>query len=297
MTPAQPGVLLSSQFLRQLEHLRLSSHHAVTEREGGDAPSHRHGASVEFADYRDYQPGDDYRSIDWTLAARLDRLFVRLFRAEENLRLELHIDTSTSMYFGRPTKADYAIQLAAALGYIALRNGDRVDVELFGRQAQARFGNTRGRQATAALFRFLGSAVNSGGTDINAVLRRASRATSGSGLALVISDLMDPAGYAQGLDALRSSGRQPIVIHLLSPEELLPEATGDFTWIDAETNASVDITVDTETLTLYRETLANWCDEIHAFCSSRRIPYYQVNTSTPLADLVLRSLRKGGLLA
>lgn len=289
--------LLDSRFLRQLERLRLSPRGALTEREMGDEPSRRHGASVEFADYREYQPGDDYRNIDWTLLARLDHLFVRLFQAEENLRLELYLDASTSMHFGHPSKAEYAARLAAALGYVALRNGDRVSASFFGEVPHSKFPNTRGRQATAALFRFLSERVDAGRTDVNSSLNRLAREANGSGIALVISDLMDPGGYEVGLDALVRMGRRVAVIHLLSPDELSPEATGDFEWIDSETNATVEISVDSETLALYRETLSRWLREIHAFCNSRHIAYFQVNTDTPIPDLVLRHLREGGLLS
>ncbi|HHT26566.1 MAG TPA: DUF58 domain-containing protein [Firmicutes bacterium] len=291
------GELLDNRFLRQLEHLRLVPGRAATRTDMGDVASRRLGTSVEFTDFREYQPGDDFRTIDWASLARLDKLFVRLFRADENLQLELHIDASISMEFGSPTKLAYAVQLAAALGFIALHHGDVVSASVFGRQPQQRFAPARGRQAIVRLFRFLTETQNSGGTDINAALGRLAKEGVGSGIAVVISDLLDSNGYAAGLDALLRSGRQVALIHLLSPAELNPATIGDFEWIDSETKESVELAVNTETLAVYRETLTAWLTEIRSYCHRRRISYFQVDTATPVDQLVLRHLRKGGLLA
>jgi uncharacterized protein (DUF58 family) len=289
-------VHLDPEFLRQLERVRFSPRWAITEREIGEHPSSRHGVSVEFADYREYQPGDDFRAIDWTLLARLDRLYVKLFRGEENLRLELQIDASTSMHFGHPTKLAYAIRLAAALGYVGLHRSHRVRAVFFGSQPYRLLPNARGRQAATSLFRFLAQGGDAGSTDINASLRQLALQSSSS-VTVLISDLLDPAGYASGLDALLRSGRRVAIIHLLSPEELNPEVSGEFEWLDAETAQTVEISVDRDTLALYQDTLSEWFAEIRTFCETRRIPYFHVATNAPLPDVVLRHLRQGGLLA
>ncbi len=293
---ASPGELLDTRFLQQLEKVRLAPGRSLTARELGDQASRRFGASVEFSDYRAYQPGDDYRTIDWTLLARLDRLFVRLFRAEENLRLEIFIDGSPSMHFARPTKVEFAARLAAAVGFIALRHGDRVSAAVFGQSPSKRYADTRGRTTTAELFRYLTGELTAAGTDLNRSLRRLAATGANNAVTLVLSDLLDPSGYESGLDALLQSGRRVCLIHLLSPEELRPDTAGDFAWIDAETSATVEISVDAHTLQLYREVLARWVEEIRHFCHSRRVDYYQVDTGTKVEDLVLKELRRGGLL-
>ncbi len=283
--------------MTRLERLRLSPRWDVTERESGEHMSSRYGASVEFADYREYHPGDDPRSIDWTLLARHDRWYVKLFRGEENLRLELHVDASTSMTFGHPTKLDYAVRLAAALGYVALHQGHWVRAAFFGHRPHRLLPPLRGKQGITRLFRFLAQAADAGPTDINGSLRQLAFQHRDSGIAVLVSDLMDPEGYASGVDALLMSSRQVVIIHLLSPEELQPEMIGHFEWVDAETGERVDISVDRDTLALYRETLSQWTAEIRAFCETRRIPYFRIATDRPLSDVVFRDLRQGGLLA
>src|SRR6188508_840230 len=116
--------LLSPQLLAQLERLELMSRKIFRGRMKGERRSKRKGQSVEFADFRNYVPGDDLRFIDWNLYARMDRLFLKLFLEEEDLHVYILIDASTSMEFGEPTKLQYAKQLAAALGYIGLTRAD-----------------------------------------------------------------------------------------------------------------------------------------------------------------------------
>ncbi|HHW09970.1 MAG TPA: DUF58 domain-containing protein [Firmicutes bacterium] len=289
--------LLDGDFLRQLDRLRLAPRRALTGREIGDQPSRRHGASVEFADYRPYQPGDDYRTIDWNLLARLDRLFVKLFQAEENWHLELIVDGSESMHFGRPAKIDFAVRLAAALGYIALKHGDRAGASFFGSHPGAAFTPSRGRTAWAALFHFLAMKDEVKGTDINHSLTRLALGGKGRTIAVLISDLLDPGGYEKGIKALLQAGRTLCLIHLLSPEEINPTLLGDLTLIDAEAGETLDLAVDAHTMKIYRETLQAWIKEIRTFCHKHGVDYYSVDTGGSLEDLVLRSLRQGGFLS
>src|SRR5712671_1369524 len=125
------GPILDSPFLKKLERLSLITRRPFAGQMKGEKRSVKRGSSVEFADYREYLPGDDLRYVDWNTAARLEKLFVKLFIEEEDLYLALLVDTSGSMDFGRPTKLHYAARVAAALGYIGLANYDRVSVAAF----------------------------------------------------------------------------------------------------------------------------------------------------------------------
>ncbi len=129
MPQAVTSTLLSPQVLAQLERLELVSRKVFRGRMKGERRSKRKGQSVEFADFRNYVPGDDLRFIDWNLYARLDKLFLKLFLEEEDLHFYVLIDTSLSMDFGEPTKLHYAKQLAAALGFVGLVRADRVKIE------------------------------------------------------------------------------------------------------------------------------------------------------------------------
>src|ERR1700710_1856689 len=127
-----PQTLLDPAFLKKLEALSLVSKRVFSGQTKGERRSTKRGSSVEFADFREYALGDDLRSVDWKAYGRLEKLFLKLFVEEEDLSLPLLIDTSGSMEFGTPlSKADYARRIAAALGYIALSEYDRVSVTGF----------------------------------------------------------------------------------------------------------------------------------------------------------------------
>src|SRR3954464_2860080 len=144
--------LLSPELLAQLERLELVSRKIFRGRMKGERRSKRKAQSVEFADFRQYVPGDDLRFIDWNLFARLERLYLKLFLEEEDLHFYALIDTSASMEFGEPTKLFFAKQLAAALGFIGLCRADRVKIESLGASNKKPGPVLRGR---ASLWRML----------------------------------------------------------------------------------------------------------------------------------------------
>ena len=121
-------MLLTPQFLKQLDPFYIRAKHAFRGKFRGERRSLNRGTGMEFADYRAYEPGDDLRHVDWNIYARLDRLFIKLFHTDEDLPLVLLIDNSRSMEFGSPTKLTRAKQIAAALGYIALAHADSVTI-------------------------------------------------------------------------------------------------------------------------------------------------------------------------
>src|SRR5919106_2783203 len=127
MPAAKP--LLDADFLTRLQRLEIVSKKVFVGKTKGERRSKRKGQSVEFADFRQYVPGDDLRFIDWNLFARMERLYLKLFLEEEDLHFYALVDASTSMDFGEPTKLQYAKQLAASLAFIGLCRADRVKVE------------------------------------------------------------------------------------------------------------------------------------------------------------------------
>ncbi len=123
--------LFDTDFLKKLELLRITSNRIYHGQGRGEHSTVKMGTSLEFSDYRNYQVGDDFRYIDWNIFSRLDRLFLKVFTAEEDLSIHILLDTSQSMTFGEPPKIDYAKRVAAALGYIGLSNLDRVGITTF----------------------------------------------------------------------------------------------------------------------------------------------------------------------
>ena len=120
--------LLTPELLRRLEQFQLLAARRAKSSAKGERRSRARGQSVEFADHRSYVPGDDFRYLDWNLFGRLDKLFLKLYEEERELPVRIFLDASESMTFGEPRKFDFARQVAAAIGYVALCGFDRVSV-------------------------------------------------------------------------------------------------------------------------------------------------------------------------
>jgi uncharacterized protein (DUF58 family) len=288
--------LLSPEFLLQLERLALLSRRAFRGRTRGERKSPRKGMSVEFSDYRPYGVGDDLRYVDWNIYGRLDRLYLKLFVDEEDLRLHLLLDGSASMSFGDPGKLRYAARLAAALGFVGLASHERVGVAVIRDRMAEGWSPARGRGQLLSLLEFAARLRGEGPTGLSEALVAYALRSREAGLAVLISDLLDPAGYERGLKALLERRFDVHVIHLLSPEEMNPVLAGDLRLTDAETGEMQDFTMDGEAMRGYRERLSEFLESAESFCRANEISYHRVATDTPVEELVLREL-KGLLLA
>lgn len=295
-------MILDEAFLRKLGQLSLAARRVRPGQTAGERRSTRRGASVEFADYRDYSRGDDLRRVDWNIYARLERPFVKLFEEEEDLAVHILLDGSASMDWGAAesggegNKWAYARRLAAALGYVALGAGDRLAVTVVRHSPAAKFGPLRGRGHALRLFEWLEGLSAGGVTDLNAALRTYAMSGGRPGLVILISDLFSPAGYVDGLTALAARGHECAVIHLLSPDEIDPPLGGDLRLIDVETEQAQEVTIDGGMQDLYRRRLDGWRDEVRAACRARGAHYLPLASNTPLEQTVLTGLRRQGIV-
>lgn len=278
-------------FLAQLERLSLLSRRAFRGSIKGERRSPRRGHSVEFADYRAYGHGDDLRYVDWNVYGRLDRLHVKLFVDEEDLCLHLLVDGSSSMRFGSPSKLDYALRAAAALGFVGLVNHERVGVGILRERASEGWPASRGRNQVVSLLDFLASVRPTGPTRLNEALGDYAARAREPGLAVLISDLLDPHGFEAGLRRLLERRYDVHVVHLLDPAEMNPDLAGDLRLEDAETGEVRDLTVDAETIRAYRERLSQFLQRVEGFCRAHEVGYHRVITDTPVEEFVVAQLR------
>jgi uncharacterized protein (DUF58 family) len=290
-TTTRAQELLSPDFLAQLERLALLSRRAFRGRVKGERRSPRKGISVEFSDYRPYGIGDDLRYVDWNIYGRLDRLYVKLFVDEEDLCLNILLDASASMAFGAPSKLAYGARLAAGLGFVGLVNLERVGVGVVRERLAEGASPARGRGQILPLIDFLSRVRPAGGTSLNEGLAAWGLRTREAGLAVLISDLMDPAGYERGLKTLLERRHDLHVIHLLAAEEMNPVWGGDLRLEDAETGETRDLTVDAEAMRVYRGRLRDFLERAEGFCRANEIGYHRVVTDTPVEEFMLRQLK------
>ncbi|WP_425614755.1 DUF58 domain-containing protein [Anatilimnocola sp. NA78] len=296
MSTVPPIPLLQPQLLAQLERLELISRKIFRGRMKGERRSKRKGQSVEFADFRNYVPGDDLRFIDWNLYARMDRLFLKLFLEEEDLHVYVLVDSSRSMDFGQPTKLEYAKQLAAALGYIGLTRADRVKIESLSTSHRTPGPVLRGRASVWRMVDHLNSIQPGENISLAQGIRNFCIRNQGKGILILISDLMDKTGYEQALKLLVAQQMDVYVLHVLSPEELNPEIKGDLRLVDAEDSDIAEVTVSRPLLDRYKRTLAAFVDGARDYCTRRGMNYVMTSTETPVEKLVGTYLRKRGLV-
>lgn len=289
--------LFDERFQKRLEYLSLVSRRVFTGRTRAERRSRRAGSGVEFADYRVYYPGDDYRQVDWNVYGRSERLVLRLQEQEEDLSVYLLLDCSGSMAFGSPRKLSYGKQLAAALAYVALNHLDRVSITALRDGVVQRLSPTRGRNRIFTVFEFLRPLTASGGTNLSDAIGAFAAQNKRRGVAVLISDLYDPAGFEQGINRLRYGRFEAHVVHLTDAADAAPELHGEVDLEDAETGETRQVTVTPRLLSRYAEAHAAYLERIHAFCRQKRVGLYTVDTRTPPDEAVLKLLRRGGLLS
>jgi uncharacterized protein (DUF58 family) len=287
--------LLEPALLRRLEALALQVRRAVSGQMGGERRSKRRGQSVEFADYRNYTPGDDFRLIDWNAYARLDRFMLRLFVAEEELPLSLFVDLSGSMDWGKPNKADTARQLAGAIAYVALAALDRVRLTVFAEGETSGGAPSRGRRAAATLFSRLQSFPAGGVTNYEKLVWPIGRQRPG--MTVLITDGLGESPLDPALTALQRAHQEGAVLQLLAPQELTPDWSGDARLRDAETGAEREFTATPLTQGSYVKALAQRTDEIERAAHRRGLRFARLSTSEPIDEMVQVTLRRIGLLA
>ena len=279
-------------FLRALEQLSLSVRRVARPGLNGDHRGLTRSNSAEFADYRSYSPGDDFRRIDWNLYGRIGQLFVRLAEAREDIQVHLLLDASRSMDYGNPNKLGYAKRITAALGYLALARLDAVSVATLASKASDRFGALRGKSRAMRLFSHLDAVNATGVTDLNAAMKHYADIVRPNGLVVLVSDLLATSGFKAGLERLRAARLEVTVLHILAPQELDPsEAEGDIELIDRETGEVVEVTLTDNTLRQYRQRLQTWIDEQEQVCHQLGVAYAQISTATPVENALLNDLR------
>ncbi len=297
VTPtAVESQLLSPQLLAQLERLELVSRKVFRGRMKGERKSKRKGQSVEFADFRQYVPGDDLRFIDWNLYARMERLYLKLFLEEEDLHFYALIDASTSMDFGEPTKLQYAKQLAASLGFIGLCRADRVKIESLGTSSRQPGPTLRGRASLWRMLDYLQGIEPGENVGLAEGVKNFCLRNTGKGILVLITDLMDKEGYEKALRFLVTQQMDVYLLHVLCPEELNPEIKGDLKLIDCEDEDVAEVTVSRPLLDKYKRTVAAFLDGAKDFCNRRGMSYLMTSTETPVETLVANYLRRRGLV-
>ncbi len=292
---SDPG-LLDPEFIARLEKLEIVSRKIFQGKMRGERRSKRRGESVEFADYRNYVIGDDLRFLDWNIYARLERLFLKLFLEEEDLHVNVLLDTSRSMHVGKPAKDRYARQIAASLAYIGLSNNDRVSLYAYADGLNYELAGLRGKRSIAKVFDFLTNVECAGASDLGRACKQFALRHPQAGILLVLSDFFDKGGYESGLRMLAGRKFDVYCIQILAPEEIDPQLTGELRLTDVEDEDVAEVSISRALINRYKHNLQAYCTELQGYCTRRGMTYALANTVVPFDQIVLGYLRRRGLL-
>ena len=263
------------------------------------------GSGIEFADHREYQPGDDFRSLDWNVYQRFGRLLVRLYEEEEDLAIYLILDTSASMSqsgqgaeraSSGATKLDYAKRVAAALAYVGLANLDRVSIVTTSDRVMERMPETRGKARIFKAFRFLRGLRAEGETDLGDAMKTFVAQNKRRGLAVLISDLYDPRGVERGVNVLRYAKFDTFIVHVVDRADGRPNLQGDVLVYDCETGDEREVTVTAKVLERFAQAYETYLGDVERFCATHQVPYVAAPLDVPFDELILRVFRRGGFL-
>ncbi|MFN9811363.1 MAG: DUF58 domain-containing protein [Deltaproteobacteria bacterium] len=300
------GELFDTDFERKLVGLALVARRVFEGRFRAERRSKKSGAGIEFADHREYAPGDDFRFVDVRLWSRTDRLFVKLFEEEEDLSVHVLVDVSRSMGLetgdATPSKLVVAKRLAAALAYIALSGLDRVSVATMADGRAKALPAVRGKARIHRVLELLANESHetmggAGATDLEGAVRAFTGQTKKRGLAILVSDLYDPRGFELAIDRLRHARFEVVVLQVWDPREASRLGTGDLVLVDSETQERREVTLTPEVLARFEEAQTKHRQRAQAYCRQKQVAYAEVASDVPWDESVLRVLARGGLVA
>ena len=297
------GSYLNDAFFSRLETLALELRPNLAGFFGGKHKVSTYGQTVEFADYREYQLGDDIRRIDWNLYSRFEKYFLKLFTDERQMHTQVFIDCSASMGKDNPEKANYAVAMAAALGYLSVHNMDKVSFKLVkGEKSEDPFGTIVGKRAFFDAISSLEEVEFDGESNMREAVVNTPNTGSNDGLSVIISDFFHEDDWKKAVDYLCYKKRQVLLIQVLTPDEVDPSYTGRVHLIDVESNNMDDdrnmkIKIDRASQLAYEHAMRDIKEELKTFCHSRGVDYVMICTDQPVEKALFKELLKVGIMA
>jgi len=293
---------LNDEFFSRLETLALNLRTNLSGFFGGKHLVRTYGQTVEFADYREYMLGDDIRRIDWNLFSRFEKYFLKLFTDERQMHVQIFLDCSASMERGNPNKAAYAVATAAALGFLAVHNMDKVSFNLIkGNKAENNMGTIVGKNAFFRAISELDKLEFDGDADLASAITNSTNTGTKDGLTVIISDFFTESQWKKAVDYLTYKRRQVLLIQVLSPDEIDPAYDGRVHLIDSEAGDMADprnlkIRITKSMQMAYKEAFDDFRQDIKDFCISREAEFISVDCEKPLEKMLFGELLKVGIM-
>ena len=279
-------VVIDEAFLGELELLGTLLKNNVAGMFGGNRRSKNFGSSCEFADYRDYMPGDDVTKIDWNAYARFDKLYEKLYYDERQMHTRIYIDASRSMAHGSDDKAVAAIKLAAAFAYLSVCEMDKVSIyAIRGSSLIEVVSGMVGKDSYLNCVNRLNEIEFDEDSKISSAIAP-SNVGRGDGFSILISDFLTDDNYEMAIDRFAEQKRDILCVQILSREEINPQIRGKMHLFDSETPAKFfRKKIDQDVIRAYKDALNYVTDRIRSYCESRGGQYVLAPAHTELAEL------------
>lgn len=291
--------IINDEFINRIETLALSMRTTLTGYFGGNHKTTTYGQTVEFADFREYNLGDDIRRIDWNLYSRFEKYFIKLFVDERQMHNQIYIDCSSSMYKQNNEKAFFALKTAAAMGYLSVNNMDKATYYLLqNNTANDISGLITGKEAYYRAIAKLENTKFDGEVNIDKAIIQSTTVGSNNGLTVIISDFLTD-DWKKSIDYLVYKKRDVLLIQVLSPEEINPNFNGRMSFLDSESKDILDdknmrMKVTKSNLLAYQEALKDHINSIKIYCAKREVKFVSVNTSDSIEKMIFGNLGKVG---
>ena len=288
---------INEEFLQQIETLQMLIKNNTAGQFGGNHKSKRYGSSCEFADFREYVPGDDVSKIDWNAYGKSENLFLKLFLDERQMHTRIYIDASRSMEFGCEQKAEQALKLAAAFAYLSVCQMDKVSIYLLKNDCvQELVSGLIGKESYLNSIGVLNDVTFEGDCCISqAILKE--NVGYGDGMSLIISDFLTENDFESAIEKLTEKKRHVFCMQILSEEEITPVVRGKVHFYDSENGEKTyRKNIDREIARSYKAALEYSIDRIRNYCAARNADYMLVRAQDSLSKILLENLVDVGVL-
>lgn len=288
---------INDEFLQQVELLQLLVKNNVAGMFGGNHKSKSYGSSCEFADYRDYIPGDDITKIDWNAFARFEKLYLKLYLDERQMHTRIYIDASRSMAYGKGKKDEQALKLAATLAYLSICEMDKVSVyAVHDGGLDEVIGGMLGKEAYINSIGKLNDIEFSGDSYISDAILP-SRVGYGDGMSVIISDFLTENDFERAIDHLASKRRDILCIQVLSKEEINPKIRGKMHLYDCENNNRYyRKNITREIIRAYKEAYQYATGRIRDYCAARGADYMLVAAEDRISEIFYNRMVNMGVV-
>jgi uncharacterized protein (DUF58 family) len=289
--------VINEELLEQIERLQILVKNNVAGLFGGNHGSKTHGSSCEFADYRDYEEGDDVSRIDWNAYARFEKLYLKLYLDERQMHTRIYIDASRSMEYGDAKKSEQALRFAAAVAYLSICEMDRVSIyTIKANKVEEIISGMVGKDAFLANISKLNDIVFDGDCFISDAVMP-TKVGYGDGMSVIISDFLTDNDYEQAIDLLADKKRHCFCVQILAKEELNPQVRGKVHFYDSESSSRFyRRNIDREIIKAYKAALTYVQERLANYCQSRGADYLLLSAEDSVVRVMFEKLVNMGVM-